>query len=65
MKFILKEYLKKNNLSIYWLEKTTGMHHKTLNDIVNRKTKSISYERLGIICKALNCTPNDLFESVD
>lgn len=62
MKFILKEYLTKNNISTYRLEKITGMHHKTLSDIVNNKTKSISYERLGAICKALNCTPNDLFE---
>ena len=62
MKFILKEYLAKNNVSAYRLEKLTGIQHKTLSDIINRKTKSIAYERLGIICKALNCTPNDLFE---
>lgn len=62
MKLILKEYLQKVGVSIYRLEKETGMHHKTLSDIVNNKTKSISYENLGKICSVLNCTPNDIFE---
>lgn len=63
MKLILKEYLQNNNISVYWLEKQTNISHKTLYDMVNRKTKAITYNNLDKICKALKCTPNDLFES--
>jgi DNA-binding Xre family transcriptional regulator len=63
MKLILKEYLQKNNISVYWLEKETKISHKTLYDMVNRKTKAITYINLGKICKALKCLPTDLFES--
>lgn len=62
MKFILKEYLQSIGKSVYWLEKETHIPHKTLHNMVNRKTKSITYEHLGRICSALNCTPNDIFE---
>lgn len=62
LKLILKEYLKENNISVYWLEKHTGISHKTLHDMVNRKTKGITYANLGKICSSLGCTPNDLFE---
>lgn len=62
MKFILKEYLQSIGKSVYWLEKETKIPHKTLSGMVNRKTKSITYEHLGRICKTLNCTPDVLFE---
>ena len=62
MKLILKEYLQNKNISVYWLEKQTGISHKTLYDMVNRNTKSITYCNLGKVCKVLNCTPNDIFE---
>lgn len=60
MKLILKEYLINNNISIYWLEKQTSISHKTLYDMVNRKTKAITYSNLGKVCKALKCQPNDI-----
>lgn len=62
MRLTLKEYLKNNDISVYWLEKQTGISHKTLYDMVNRNTKAITYSNLGKVCKALNCTPNDIFE---
>lgn len=62
MRLILKEYLKEHNISVYWLEKETKISHKTLYDMVNRNTKGITYSNLGKVCKALNCTPNDIFE---
>lgn len=62
MKLVLKEYLKKNNISVYWLEKKTNISHKTLYDMVNRKTKGITFSNLEKICTALECTPNDIFE---
>lgn len=65
MKLVLKEYLQERNISVYWLEKQTGISHKTLYDMVNRKTKAITYINLGKICSSLNCTPNDLFKKDD
>ncbi|MBN3421749.1 helix-turn-helix domain-containing protein [Clostridium botulinum] len=62
MKLKLKEYLTENNISVYWLEKQTHISHKALYDMVNNKTKSISFINLEKICKALKCTPNDIFE---
>jgi putative transcriptional regulator len=62
MKLILKEYLIKNKISVYSLEKKTKISHKALYDMVNGKTKSITFVNLGKVCKALNCTPNDIFE---
>lgn len=62
MKLALKDYLEKNSISVYWLEKETKISHKAIYDMVNGKTKSISFENLGKICKALNCTLNDIFD---
>ena len=62
MNLILKEYLDKHSISVYWLEKETNISHKAIYDMVNNKTKSISFKNLGKVCKALNCTPNDIFE---
>lgn len=62
MKFILKDYLQQQGKSVYWLREQTGITHKAIYDLVNNKTKGIRYDSLEKICKALNCTPNDLFE---
>lgn len=62
MNLILKKYLEKNSISVYWLEKETKISHKAIYDMVNGKTKSISFVNLGKVCTALKCTPNDIFE---
>ncbi len=64
----------KNNLSaimgakrikIYELEKISGISRSTITRLYYDKTNTISFNTLENICKALNCTPNDLFEIVD
>jgi len=62
MKLKLKEYLLTNNISVYWLEKETQISHKALYDMVNGKTKAVSFINLGKVCTALKCTPNDLLD---
>ena len=62
MQLVLKEYLIKHNISVYWLEKETKISHKAIYDMVNGKTKAISFENLGKVCMVLKCTPNDIFE---
>ena len=62
MKLMLKELLESKGKSVYWLKHETNISHATIYKIVNNETTMISFENLEKICKALNCTPNDIFE---
>ncbi len=61
----LKELLIEKEISVYRLEKETGISHKALYDLVNSKTKGITFENMYKICDYLNCSPGDLFERVN
>lgn len=63
MKLKLKELLEQQNKSAYWLKHETNISHATIYKMVNNETTMISFDNLEKICKALNCTPNDVFES--
>lgn len=56
----INEILEKQGKSRYWLSKEVGMTHQSLTKIARNDTASISFENLEKICKALNCTPNDI-----
>ncbi|MCH4200554.1 MAG: helix-turn-helix transcriptional regulator [Clostridium tyrobutyricum] len=62
MQIILKEYLSKENKTGYWLYKKTGLTKKTVYDLINNKTDGIKFDTLDKICKALDCTPNDILK---
>lgn len=66
MKLQVKELLKKNNKSKYWLfnelNNIAPMSYTNFNNLVENKTKSIKYENIDKLCKILNCKPNDLFK---
>ena len=64
----------KNNLSaimgakrikIYELEKISGISRSTIARLYYNQTNTVSFNTIENICKALNCTPGDLFEVVD
>lgn len=64
----------KNNLSaimgakrikIYELEKISGISRNTITRLYYNQTNTVSFNTIENICKALNCTPGDLFEVVD
>lgn len=59
------ELLKKRNRTKYWLYKQLGMSYQNFNKMLNNETKSIRYENIEIICRLLECSPNDLFEITD
>ena len=59
------ELLKKQNRTKYWLYKQLGMSYQNFNKMLNNETKSIRYENIEIICRLLECSPNDLFEITD
>ena len=64
----------KNNLSaimgakrikIYEVEKISGISRSTITRLYYNQTNTVSFNTIENICKALNCTPGDLFEVVD
>lgn len=52
--------LKEKGKSKYWLYKQLGMSYQNFNKMINNETKSIQYEKIELMCKILNCTPNEL-----
>ena len=49
----------------YWLSKQTGIDNTSIGKICNGETKNIRLDTMEKICKALNCTPNDIIETDD
>jgi len=55
--------MKKKNISQYALLKNGVIDNKTLDAL--KKNKNITLLTLERICKALDCTPNDVVEYVE
>lgn len=58
----IKEMLKKNKKTKYWLVKNLEMGYQSVTDLMENKTKGIKFETLEKLCKVLECTPNDLIK---
>ena len=58
----LREVMKKNNVSIYWLSKQTGITTATISKLCDQKTSGIRFYVLDKICDALNCEVSDILE---
>lgn len=58
----LKAVLKQNNRSKYWLIKHTELSFQTISNLANNETSGIKFDTLEKICKALDCTPNDIIQ---
>lgn len=62
----ISELLKENGKTKYWLfMQLGGTSYQSLSNMINNRTRSISIERIEILCRLFNCTPNDLFEITD
>lgn len=59
------ELLEEQNHTKYWLHNQMDLSYKNLSNLINNETISIRFENIERLCKALNCTPNDLFEITD
>ena len=57
--------LEKQNKTMYWLSKQTGIAQHQIIKICKGQTSRIEFETLEKICKVLDCSINDLFESND
>lgn len=62
IKLRVKDLLKENNKTKYWLYKQMGMSYQNFSKMINNETKSIRYENIETLCLIFNCTPNELFE---
>ena len=56
-KLLIERDMKKKDL-----EKTAGISNYVISKMV--RNENITVETVGKICKALNCTPNDIMEFV-
>ena len=56
------EILTERQLTKYWLQKHSGISYQNISKMVNNETTSIHFENIEKLCRALECTPNDIFK---
>ena len=61
----IRKLLDEKGKSQYWLSKQTGISQNNILKICNGETSTIRFDTIEKICKALECSINDLFESDD
>ena len=61
----VNKILEKKGLTPYWLGKQTGISQNNILKICNCETSTIRFDTIEKICKPLECSINDLFESDD
>lgn len=61
----IEQLLEERGKTFYWLAKETGIGHTSLWRLRHEEAKSISFDRLERICRALECEPGELFKLVD
>lgn len=57
----IKSLIDKDNMSLYMLSMNGGIPYSTLNDFMNRKTKTIRLETLLHVCEGFNLTLEQFF----
>lgn len=65
LKLRVNEIIEEQGKSQYWLGKQTGIAPNNIGKICNGETVNIRFDTIEKICKALNCSINDLFSSDD
>ena len=61
----INKILEEHGKTPYWLGKQTGISQNNILKICNGETSTIRFDTLEKICKALNCSINDLFTTND
>ena len=61
----INKILEERNLTPYWLGKQTGISQNNMLKICNGETKNIRFDTIEKICKVLDCSINDLFDTDD
>lgn len=58
------ELMARNKMNQSQLAEATKIRKNTISDLWHGKTKRIDIEHINALCKALNCTPGDIFEYI-
>ena len=61
----INKILEEQGKTPYWLGKQTSISQNNILKICNGETSTIRFDTLEKICKALNCSINDLFTTND
>lgn len=61
----IEQLLEERGKTFYWLAKQTGIGHTSLWRLRHEQAKSISFDRLERICRALECEPGELLALID
>ena len=61
----INKILEEQGKTPYWLGKQTGISQNNIGKICNGETSTIRFDTIEKICKALNCSVNDIFETDD
>ena len=61
----INEILKQQGKTMYWLGKQTGISQNNIGKICNGETSTIRFDTIEKICKALDCSINDIFYTDD
>jgi len=56
------ELLEQHGKTKYWLWKQLGMSYQGFSNMINNKSRSITYENIDAMCVIFSITPNELFE---
>ncbi len=64
IKVKIDEILEQQGKSLYWLAQATELTYPTIHKLVGGNTKSISFDTLERICKALEVDISDILEIV-
>jgi len=60
IKVQLNEAVKGSGHTLYWLAKKSGVSYNTLWRLKKGSAKSINFDTLEKICRALKCKPGDI-----
>jgi putative transcriptional regulator len=61
----IEQLLEERGKTFYWLAKETGIGYTSLWRLRHEEAKSISFDSLELICRALECQPGELLVLVD
>jgi len=61
----INDLLEERGRTAYWLAVETGIHHAVISKLRHDRAKSMRFDVLESLCRALECEPTDLFDIQD
>lgn len=61
MKLNIKQLMDEKKISRYEMSQKIGVTYPTMTNLYNGTSSNIRLDNLEMICKILECTPNDIF----